>query len=300
MDGALFRRIGEELFPTAELVDLRGWGESLLLPDIVELIRYTCDFGCDIRFMTNLSFRREKVLAALAESNCYLAVSLDSAEDDILSKLRRGASLTRIRSNLQFLVKQYRALHGDSDRIVLYCTVQRPALATLRSLVTFASEVGIQEIRLAGVLTKKPHLSLSECDANVIVALESVALASQQHGIRVVIATHFAGLPESGPEKPPCIRPWSFACVNVDGSTGFCDHLIGPLARKYHIGDLRSSSFRDIWNSDQWQGLRREHCMERRADFRLFAHCDWCYRNRYVEFEDYFHKELDSFKVYAR
>ena len=53
MDDTLFRRVAEELFPTSELVDLRGWGESLLLPDIVELIRYTRSFACDIRFVTN-------------------------------------------------------------------------------------------------------------------------------------------------------------------------------------------------------------------------------------------------------
>ena len=209
----------------------------------------------------------------------------------------RGVSLARIRSNLQFLVKQYRALHGDSDRLVLYCTVQRPALATLGSLITFAAEVGVPEVRLASVSTRKPYLSLSGCDGEVALALESVESAAQRHGIRVVIVTHFASLPESGPDRSACIRPWSFACVNVDGSVSFCDHLIGPFARKYIIGDLRSSSFREIWNSDQWQGLRREHWMGRRADAPLFSHCDWCYRERFVEFEDQFLPELAASKV---
>lgn len=297
MDGALFRRVAEELFPTAEMVDLRGWGESLLLPEIVEVIRYTRDFGCDVRFVTNLSFRRDVVLAALAEHHCHLAVSLDSADDDILPNLRRGASLARIRSNLQFLVKQYRALHGDADRIALYCTVQRPALATLGSLITFAAEVGVPELRLASVSTRMPHLSLSGCDEDVAVALKSVTVAGQQYGIRVVVVTHFASLPERGPDESACIRPWSFACVNVDGSVSFCDHLIGPFARKYVIGNLGVSSFRDIWNSDQWQALRREHCIGRRADAPLFSHCYWCYRKRFVEFEDHFLPELAASKL---
>ena len=297
MDSALFRRVSEELFPTAELVDLRGWGESLLLPNIVEMIRYASGFGCDIRFVTNMSFRRDAIVAVLAEYNCYVAVSLDSAEESILPSLRRGASLARIRSNLKSLVNQYHALHGNAEKIVLNCTVQRPALSTLGSLVTFAAEVGVLEIRLAAVSSNKPHLSLRGCDAAVINALRSMRTASERHGIRVVATTQFAGMPENGSDTSACIRPWTSACVNVDGSVSFCDHLIGPFAKKYVIGDLRVSSFGEIWNSDQWQGLRREHSGARRAAAPLFSHCDWCYRKRFVEFEDQFLPELAASKV---
>ncbi len=294
----LFCRVAEKLFPTAELVDLRGWGESLLLPDIIEVIRYTSNFGCAIRFVTNLSFRRKEVLDALAEHNCYLAVSVDSAEDDILPKLRHGASLTNIRSNLLSLVKRYRELHGNADRIVLNCTVQRPALPTLSSLVGFAVEVGVAEIRLAGVsAANKPHLSLCGQDKAVDVALQSLGTAARRHGIRVIATTHFAGLPENRPGISSCIRPWSFACVNVDGLVGFCDHLIGPFARKYLIGDLRISGIDEIWNSHRWKEVRQEHWGPRRAVAELFTHCDWCYRKRFVEFEDLFYPRLASLKV---
>src|SRR5690349_6706086 len=51
-----FWRIANELFSTAEMVDLRGWGESLILPDVEEFIRTTTRYGTAIRFVTNLSF----------------------------------------------------------------------------------------------------------------------------------------------------------------------------------------------------------------------------------------------------
>ena len=298
MDNVLFRRVAEELFPTAEMVDLRGWGESLLLPDIMEIIRYTHSFGCDIRFVTNLSFRREAVLNALDEHHCYVAVSLDSAEDNVLRLLRTGASLAIIRSNLKTLVNKYRESHGNADRIMLICTVQRPALKTLESLVTLAAEVGVPEIQLARVsASSKPHLSLCGQDEEVVAALQLMRSAGLREGVRVIAATHFAGLPENQPSIPPCIHPWTYAYVNVDGLVGFCDHLIGPSNQNYLIGDLRVSGFNEIWNSDQWQELRREHRGPRRADAARFAHCDWCYRNRFVEFEDTFFPELVSMKV---
>ncbi len=298
MDSALFQRIAEELFPTVELVDLRGWGESLILPNIIELIRHTHSFGCDIRFVTNLSFSRETVLEALAEHHCYLAVSIDSAEYDILPKLRGNASLAKIKSNLVTLVKLYRAIHGSAERITLFCTVQRPALKTLESLVFFAAEVGVSEIRLAKVTApKKPHLSLCGQDEAVIAALESVQNAARRNGIKVLVATHFAGLPENQHGIPSCIHPWTYAYINVRGEVGFCDHLIGPFARKLLMGDLNNTCFNKIWNSSRWQDLRREHLGPRRAEAPLFAHCDWCYRNRFVEFEDLFFSELAGSKI---
>ncbi len=297
IDNGLFRRVAADLFPTADMVDLRGWGESLLLPNIVEIIEFTRSFGCDIRFVTNLSFRREAVFSALAEHHCHIAVSLDSAEANVLPNLRRGASLERIRSSLKFLVREYRDYHGSSDRIAINCTVQRPALPSLESMVTFAAEVGVSEIRLASVSSTKAHLSLCGCDEDVLTALRSVQSVARRHEVRVIAATHFAGLPEREPNASACIRPWSFASVDVDGSVGFCDHLIGPFARKYLMGSLWRSSFSEIWNSAQWQELRREHVGSRRADAPLFSHCDWCYRKRFIDFEDFFVPKLAAHKI---
>ena len=42
---SLFRRVAEEIFPTALLVDLRGWGESTILKEFPEFISITTDYG---------------------------------------------------------------------------------------------------------------------------------------------------------------------------------------------------------------------------------------------------------------
>lgn len=298
MDGVLFQRAAEQLLPTAEVVDLRGWGESLLLPDIADTIRYCTGFGCQIRFVTNLSFHRPHVLECLAENHCHLAVSLDSADPAVLPRLRRGASLKRIASNLKILAEKYTSRHGTAKRIVLNCTVQRPALPTLASLIELASEVGVQEVRLARVSTSESSpLSLAACDKEVSDALGATQIAAREHGVRVFASTRFAGFPDNPQDMPACIHPWAYAFVDMNGLVGFCDHLIGPANRKYLIGDLQCSSFAEIWNSDEWQQLRAEHLGARRSAAPLFEHCAWCYRNRYVEFEDLLVPELASAKV---
>jgi radical SAM protein with 4Fe4S-binding SPASM domain len=300
MSRELFGEIADALFPTAELVDLRGWGESLILPDIIDLIHLTSEYGCEIRFVTNLSFRNDSVLRTLAEFNCFVAVSLDSADPATLESLRRGADFDRISSNLALLVRHYKNLRGTADRVAIHCTVQKPALDGLESIVDFAARVGISEIILASVSApKKPQISLCGHDAEVQKALALISHAAARTGVRVIAATQFAGLPQNGPDLPHCIHPWSYAYINVNGEVGFCDHLIGPYAASYLVGDLRRSSFHEIWNSDKWQDLRKEHVGARRESAPLFKKCSWCYQHRYIDFEDAFIAECAERKVYV-
>jgi MoaA/NifB/PqqE/SkfB family radical SAM enzyme len=299
MSRELFVKIADALFPKAELVDLRGWGESLILPDIIDLIRRTSEYGCEIRFVTNLSFRNNTVLRTLAEFNCFVAVSLDSADPVTLESLRRGARFETISSNLEFLAEQYKLLHGTADRLTIHCTVQQPSLEGLELIVDLASRVGISEVMLASVSApKKPHISLCGHDAEVQKALLLISRAAAKTGVRVIAATQFSGLPQNEPDLPHCIHPWSYAYINVDGKVGFCDHLIGPYAAAYLVGDLEISTFRDIWNGEKWQELRREHVGARRESAPLFKKCAWCYKHRYIDFEDSFLPEYAERKVY--
>ena len=198
------------------------------------------------------------------------------------------------------LIGHYKQLHGNADRVAIHCTVQRPALSGLELLVTFAKHVGVSEIMLASVSAQKnPRLSLCGQDSEVLKALSMISNAAAKTGVRVIAATQFAGLPQNTPDLPHCIHPWSYAYINVDGEVGFCDHLIGPYSASYLIGDLRTSTFHDIWNCDKWQELRREHLGARRQGAPLFKKCSWCYQHRYIDFEDTFVPEFAKRKVYV-
>ena len=84
MSEALFARIEAELFPTADLIDLRGWGESLILAEFPDRARRAARSGAALRVVTNLSFRRDATLDLLAELGFYVGVSIDTADADLL------------------------------------------------------------------------------------------------------------------------------------------------------------------------------------------------------------------------
>ena len=183
MSEDVYHKIARELFPTAEMVDLRGDGESLILPQIAKYIEVAADYGVAIRLVSNMSFQRDEILDLLIEKGCYLSISVDSPDPEIFASLRRGGKLGKVERNLRKLAAGYREIWGSTDRINLTTTVQRPALESLPNLVDFAADIGIGEIRLASVhASPDSPLSLHDRDAEVDAALKGMQERSQLHG----------------------------------------------------------------------------------------------------------------------
>jgi MoaA/NifB/PqqE/SkfB family radical SAM enzyme len=285
MPDALFDTLAEQLFPVAEMVDLRGWGESLILPDILSRIEKVVAAGARLRIVTNLSFRRPEVLNALVEADAIIAISLDTADPDTLSFLRRGSDLALITSNIEYLVRRF----GHSRNLEILTTVQRPAVATLPELVAHVSSCGIRQVKLFTVTVDGPsELGLEGFNLQIDQALLRAAERAAESGVRLTAGTKLGSLPDNGIGIPRCIHPWAYTYISFKGDVSFCDPLIGPGNEEYVVGNLRESQFLDIWNGAAMQRIRGEHLNARRASAEQFAHCAWCYKQKYVDFEDRF------------
>jgi MoaA/NifB/PqqE/SkfB family radical SAM enzyme len=197
MSAEIYEKIAAELFPTAQMVDLRGDGESLIIPDICKYIETTANYGVAIRFVSNMSFQRDDVLDLLIEKGCYLSISVDSADPEIFAHLRRGGNLTKVERNLRKLATGYRERWGSTERINLNTTVQYPALKSLPDLIDFAAEIGIQEIRLSSVhASPNSPLSLHNHDREVDDTLKKMQERSRLHGVKVAASTQVGTLPQ--------------------------------------------------------------------------------------------------------
>lgn len=295
MSEEIFQKIASELFPTAQMVDLRGWGESLIIPNIRQYIELTASFGVTIRFVTNLSFERDEILELLVEHGCYLSISVDSPDPNVFAQLRRGGNLTKVERNLRKLTAAYQAKFGSTARINLTTTVQNPALATLPNLIDFASNLGIKEIRLFSVtIACDSPLSLNQQEKEIDLTLAQMQERGRLKGVKLIAGTKLGSLQHKPLDSSPCFHPWSYAYFAYDGSVGFCDHLIGPDGSEYILGNLNNSTFEEIWNGEAWQALRQEHLTTRSAHAPYFEECSWCYKNRYIDFENFFLPEAEA------
>ena len=71
-----------------------------------------------------------------------------------------------------------------------------------------------------------------------------------------------------------CFKPFSFAYINYAAEMGTCNHMMYPFLLK--MGDLKTQTLGEIWNSPAYQDFRRQLLEAKPQDGR----CQWCFKHR--------------------
>ena len=87
---SFFKKIADELFPHAKSVDLRGFGESTLLPYWKDIVDYSLKFKCKKGIVTNLSVKNDNMWAYLIKNDFWVGISFDGATKKTFEHIRRG------------------------------------------------------------------------------------------------------------------------------------------------------------------------------------------------------------------
>ncbi len=281
----LFEEIAETLFPYAELVDLRGWGESLIYPDIVHAIELAASYGPQLKIYTNLTVSNSNILEALMRHKVITAVSFDAASSKSFSRLRGGANIDTVRKNLERLISLRDTLLLPPQFVYFSVAVQEANLGEIADILQIASDSGISLVKLFPLCTSildpnHPfrHQMRIQSLLDDVMAVASALRIDVQLG-----AALHPSLVRRSALFDRCSHPWTHCCVTHVGGVGFCDHLIG--LPHYSVGSLKVSRFREIWNNLHFRSLRRQH---REAPDHIsgqYSSCRWCYRFRYSDTE---------------
>lgn len=287
MDRDLFQRVAEELFASASIVDLRGWGESTILKDFPYYVDETARYGCRPRVVTNLTVGNEQLWRRLVAHDAIIAISFDAATADTFAKLRPGSNFDRILANLRVITDECRATGRLLDDIYFNTVAQADALEELPGIVDIAAAHDLRRVHVNPVTLPPGHPGhLGRHADRVRRALTAVRERSAATGVEVSLGAALdEGLADMSVAAKRCTHPWVYCLINHAGKVGFCDHLIGEGSQQYLLGDLYDDSFEDIWNGSTYQELRRQHVGWADGLDTRFEECNWCYRNRYTDFE---------------
>jgi predicted glycosyltransferase/MoaA/NifB/PqqE/SkfB family radical SAM enzyme len=275
MDKALFRRIADELFPMAEEVDLRGFGESTILPDFDDYLDYALRFDPQYILVTNLTARKDSMWRKLVKNRFILGMSVDGGTRATYEMIRRGARWEDLCHNLALLQEERQKVDSPSHNFLMVC-VQKANIFELQPIIDLASRYGLSEVELNPV--GKPEFSISSLpQEKVRGSLEQLFVHAKKLGVKITMSGSL-GLPDTEKElhqelQSGCPRPWSYAYITYDGKLGPCNHRFNP---PLVFGDLTKQSFEDVWNDFAFQFFRSTISTEHR-----FGKCSWCYENRY-------------------
>ncbi|MCX5680666.1 MAG: SPASM domain-containing protein [Candidatus Omnitrophica bacterium] len=281
-----FNILLNDYIPFATLVDLRGEGESLILPNFDEYVSKVARFKPSIRLTTTLGCGNQKSLQSLIDHDVFISVSFDAAEKSLYESIRPGISFDIVVKNIDFLTKSIIKKHGTlENRFRLgIVPLQVKNINQIDGIIRFAEKFYIPEIKISPLGSAPGDHNLlkykkKETAANL---RRAVALA-RKTGIRLRLGRSlFDEFQIKEKMFDLCCHPWLYIFITNGGEIGFCDHMIDP--RLFcSIGDIFQKK-EDVWNGEKIQRMRVAHLSKDSSI--LPGSCKRCYNcGRYADHE---------------
>ena len=225
MDLGLFRAVARDLRGGFELVNLYGFGEPFLHPELVEMVATLHGHHIGVSITSNGTQLDAALGTALAHAGLdQLVVSLDHAEPGTYATLRRGADLEHVAENVRaFAAAALRVRPGM--RIVLSAVQTREVLDDLDRFVALAKRLGVHGTRFERLVnvTGEPGRT-AQCTA-----------ATER--------THY--------------YLWRRLYVYWDGRAGVCPQYLHRGDEEPQVGDLGAERVAAVWNGPRLVGMRR-------------------------------------------
>jgi len=259
--------------PSLERLTLQGLGEPLLVPHLVDMVRYAAARGIDVGFNCNGTLlTRDKAEALVDAGLGWLHVSLDGATAATYEAIRDGARFDRVCRNIRGLVEVKRATGSDRPELQLVFVAMRRNVHELPAIVQLAHDVGVDAVWVQNLshsfsdtdpagdyvdirsYTEKEAL-WQRPDRFATVCFEEARRRAEQLGVDLRLPRLDEPAPARRPHgTPACDWPWRSAYVNHDLTVQPCCMVMG--SDRARLGDLRASTFDEVWTSEPYRRFR--------------------------------------------
>lgn len=142
----LFKKISK-YFNSDVTVNLAGWGEPLIHPELAELIRITKDKKASVGFTTNATLLDKEQSIKLIESELdFIDFSLDGGTVETYGHSRYSASFEEVVENIKKFVEMKRRLNSNTPRTSITFVMMKKNLYELPLMVRFVKDFGIDKL----------------------------------------------------------------------------------------------------------------------------------------------------------
>jgi MoaA/NifB/PqqE/SkfB family radical SAM enzyme len=256
----------EQLLPfirAAKMVDITGWGEPLLYPEIdkvIDLINANNDKGV-ISITTNGFLLNEQRAEKLARNLHHLVLSLNAGTAETYERDMKHGKWDRVLGNIEAARR-----HIPAEKMIFSFVAHRENIREFPAFVRLAHRFGVTNVSLTHMIVVKPSIARRSLWFDKPLANDVIDEATElgrSFGIYVA-APRFAPITTRAPARPPCRSPYDEVFVYLDGKVKPC-----CFAGSQEMGNINEPGGLDgVWNGERYQHLRQE---------RFFPECKTCF-----------------------
>jgi radical SAM protein with 4Fe4S-binding SPASM domain len=237
-------------FKYARRVDFSGFGEPLLHPDYVPMLREIKKSKSYVYLFTNGLLLTEEIGRNLVDAGTdMLSVSIGGATRETYKRIRGVDGLDKVAYNIQTL-NEYKKRTGKKKPILSFnIVIMNSFLSELEDIVKLAYKIGVENIAFPNLYVQGESMQEESIWHNK----EKAELAFQKarelaNGFKIQIST-----PILETRVLTCNELFKRLFITWDGKVLSC-----PLER-FLLGDLDKSSVSKIWNGRGALRLRKDY-----------------------------------------
>ena len=250
MDMDIFKKIIREVAQFGSDVNLFMGGESLLHPELAEMIKYMRQKDIPSRLYTNGTLITPEISEELILSGLdHITFSFDGPHKETYEDYRKGASFENTLENIR---------HFLSAKMIL--KRKRP--------FTVIQSLEFEEIDYNPELKKQFRRLFDQkmVDGFTFIKPHSFGGIFKKYSIR-----------EDHKDYAPCAFLWYSMSVMWDGTVVPC---CVDMFKRYPVGNIQDNSLEELWNSGKLGHLREKIYRGEYQDIELCSGCDILWKKR--------------------
>lgn len=261
--------------PKVESVILEGWGESLLHPNLIEIIEIVKSKGPKAGFVTSGYGLNEKyILDLLRVGIDFIGFSFSGANSKTHESIRKGSSFEELKGGIVLFRELAKRYGLKIPKMHIVFLLLRENIEEAPDMVRLAKSLGIEDLIFINIIhissefqNELKVFSYSESSENETFLRKAEDLAKKE---RIRLRTPSLTMKETliCPENP--LRS---IYVGVDGSLSPCVYANPPSSSpfvrffmdkrqvmdKLIFGNLFKESLEEIWRKEDYVEFRKSH-----------------------------------------
>lgn len=263
-----YYRVADAIFPYIRNVNLIGLGESLMHPQIDQVITYAKSKFVGVNMTSNGTIMTDKIAHKLIACGLdSIAFSIDGGTRETFEAIRVNARFDKVLRNIRRLIDAKAALGVQRPWIAMGLVLMKTNVRELADVVRLCHELGIHTLNAENVFTWTEQMEQTLPLYNGMSADEESAIAhakqvAQELGINLELPGFV--LKEPGPCS---YRPHEHFVVTWEGDLRPCCNLYHPyeyvfqgqkkFAHEATMGNLLEEDFRTIWDKPDYAAFRK-------------------------------------------
>lgn len=224
---------------------LFNWGEPLLNPDIVEIIRAAKKYNIGVSLSSNLNIdlSEEKVIELITSGLDYFICSIDGTTQETYEIYRKKGSFDKAFNNLKFLIQTKKKLKLENPFIEWQFLVFKHNEHELEKAEQLAKEIGVDKINFA-----KPW-----CPQEWVSTIDKYSNYNLDNGKK-----------EYKPKDNYCNWLWNAIVINANGSVSPCCSVENESE---DFGNIFTTPFYKLWNNKNYREARKYNVTKQKTNF---------------------------------